>query len=97
VVVLSLSNQEVVSSSPVRTGRVKPKTFKIGSGSDYSFAKGTAFRSENHGSFRYDLKNGGPVSQKVWHVKEPSLLKAVSAKHRSKFAALSLVMVTVAR
>jgi hypothetical protein len=27
----------------------------------------------------------------VWHVKEPSLLKAVSAKHRSKFAALSLV------
>jgi hypothetical protein len=22
----------------------------------------------------------------VWHVKEPSLLKAVSAKHRSKFA-----------
>jgi hypothetical protein len=37
------------------------------------------------------------VSQWVWHVKEPSLLKAVSAKHRSKFAALSLVIVTVTR
>jgi hypothetical protein len=43
------------------TGSVKPKTFKIGS--DYSFAKSAAFRSENHGSFGYDLKNGGPVSQ----------------------------------
>jgi hypothetical protein len=30
----------------------------------------------------------------VWHVKEPSLLKAVSAKHRSKFAAPSPVMVS---
>jgi hypothetical protein len=68
--------------------------FKIGS--DCSFAKSTAFRSENHGSFGYDLKNGGPVSQQVWHVKEPSLLKAVRAKRRSKFAALSPVMVTVA-
>jgi hypothetical protein len=37
------------------------------------------------------------VSQWVWHVKEPSLLKAVSAKLRSKFAALSQLMVTVAR
>jgi hypothetical protein len=32
------------------------------------------------------------MSQWVWHVKEPSLLKAVS-----KFAALSPVMVNVAR
>jgi hypothetical protein len=32
----------------------------------------------------------------VWHEKEPSLLKVMSAKHRSKFAALSLVMVTAA-
>jgi hypothetical protein len=48
-----------------------------------------AFRGENRRSFGYDLKNGGPVSQQVWHIKEPSLLKAVSAKHRSKFAALS--------
>jgi hypothetical protein len=32
----------------------KPKTFKIGS--DCSFAKSTAFRSENHRSFRYDKK-----------------------------------------
>jgi hypothetical protein len=30
---------------------------------DYSFAKSTAFRSENHGSFGYDLENGDPVSQ----------------------------------
>jgi hypothetical protein len=34
-------------------------------------------------SFGYDLKNGGPVPQQVWHVKEPSLLKALSAKHCS--------------
>jgi hypothetical protein len=95
VVVLSLSKREVMSSSPARAGRVKPKTFKICS--DCSFAKSTAFRRSNHGSFEYDLKNGGPVSQYVWHVQEPSLLKAVSAKHRSKFAALSLVMATVAR
>jgi hypothetical protein len=61
VVVLSLSKREVVSSNPARTGCVKPKTFKIGS--DCSFAKSTAFRSENHGSFGYDLENGGPVSQ----------------------------------
>jgi hypothetical protein len=26
------------------------------------------------------------VSQYVWHVEEPSLLKAINAKHRSKFA-----------
>ena len=36
------------------------------------------------------IKNGGPVLQHVivWHAKEPSLLKAMSAEHRSKFAAL---------
>ena len=36
------------------------------------------------------IKNEGPVSQHVivWHAKEPSLLKAMSAEHRSKFAAL---------
>jgi hypothetical protein len=33
----------------------------------------------------------------VLHEKEPSLLKAMCAKHRSKFAGLSPVMVTVAR
>jgi hypothetical protein len=32
----------------------------------------------------------------VWHEKELSLLKAMSAKHRSKFAALSPVMVAAA-
>jgi hypothetical protein len=37
------------------------------------------------------------VSQQVWHVKEPSQLKAMSAKHMFKFAAMSLVMVTAAR
>jgi hypothetical protein len=61
VEVLSFSIQEVVSSSPARAGRVKPKTFRIGS--DYFFAKSTAFRSKNYGFFGYDLKNGGPVSQ----------------------------------
>jgi hypothetical protein len=61
VVVLWLSIWEVVSSSPARAGRVKPKAYKIGS--DCSFAKSTALRSENTGSFGYDLKNGGPVSQ----------------------------------
>jgi hypothetical protein len=33
----------------------------------------------------------------MWHAKEPSLPKAVSAKHKSKSAALSLLMVTTAR
>jgi hypothetical protein len=33
----------------------------------------------------------------LWHVKELLLLKAVGAKHRSKFPALSLAMVTAAR
>jgi hypothetical protein len=42
VVVLSLSKRKVVSLNPARAGRVKPKTFKIGS--DCSFAKSTAFR-----------------------------------------------------
>jgi hypothetical protein len=36
------------------------------------------------------------MSQQVWHVKEPSLLKAMSVKHSSKFAALSLVIVAAA-
>jgi hypothetical protein len=89
--VLSLSIQEVVSSSPARAGRVKPKTFKIGN--DCSFAKTTALGSENRESFGDDLKSGGPMSD----VKEPSLLIAVSAKHRSIFAALSPVMVTTTR
>jgi hypothetical protein len=61
VVLLSHSNLEFVSSSPARTGGVKPKPFKIGS--DCSIPKSTAFRIENHGSFGYDLRNGGPVSQ----------------------------------
>jgi hypothetical protein len=88
VVVLSLRTREVINLSPAWTGRAK--TFKIDS--DFSFAKSTAFRSENHRSFRYHLQNGGPVSQSVWHVKETSLLKTVNGKNRSKS-----VMLTVAR
>jgi hypothetical protein len=61
VVVLSLSILEVVTSSPARVSRVKPKTFKIGS--DCSFAKSTAIRIVNHGFFGYDLNNRGPMSQ----------------------------------
>jgi hypothetical protein len=55
MVVLSLSIQEVVSSSPARASRIKPKAFTIGS--DCSFAKSTTFISYNHGSFGYDLTN----------------------------------------
>jgi hypothetical protein len=50
-----------VSSSPFRAGHVKPKTFNIGS--DCSFAKNPVLRSENHGVFGHDFKEGGPVSQ----------------------------------
>jgi hypothetical protein len=61
MVVLSLRIREVVGSSPAHdTGCIKPETFKIGS--DCSFAKNTAFRSEEHGSFGYYLKNGGLMS-----------------------------------
>jgi hypothetical protein len=49
----------------------------------------SAFRSENNGSFGYDLKSGGFVSQQLWLVKELSLLKVINAKHMSKFAVLS--------
>jgi hypothetical protein len=44
--------------------------------------------------FGKDHVNPGPVSHQVWYVKKHSLLKAISATHRIKFAALSLVMVT---
>jgi CRISPR/Cas system endoribonuclease Cas6 (RAMP superfamily) len=43
------------------------------------------------------LKTEISVSQQVWHVKEFSLLKAVSAEHKSKFAVLSPIMVKAAR
>jgi hypothetical protein len=33
------------------------------------------------------------MSQQVWHVKEPSLLKEIRSKHRSKFAIMSPIMV----
>jgi hypothetical protein len=46
--------------------------------SDYSSARAQHFKRENHGYFRYDLTNGGPMSQQVLHVKEPLLLKAIS-------------------
>jgi hypothetical protein len=37
------------------------------------------------------------MSQQVCYVKELSLVNDISAKHRYKFAALSLVIVTAAR
>jgi hypothetical protein len=46
VVVLLLGIREVMSSSPARADHVKFMTFEIGS--DCSFAKSTAFRSENN-------------------------------------------------
>jgi CRISPR/Cas system endoribonuclease Cas6 (RAMP superfamily) len=36
------------------------------------------------------------VNQDVWHVKESPMLKAVHAKHESKFAALSPTVVKAA-
>jgi hypothetical protein len=54
VVVLSLSIQEVMSLSPTRAGHIKPKTFKIGS--DCSFSKSIAFRSESQGLSDMTLK-----------------------------------------
>jgi hypothetical protein len=45
-------------------------------------------RNETH-------KNRGPVSQQVWHKKDPSpISKALSAEHRPKFYSPSPVMVT---
>jgi hypothetical protein len=32
-------------------------------------------------SFGWDCMNRGPVSQQVWHIKEPLLLKAMSTNH----------------
>jgi hypothetical protein len=48
-------------------------------------------------SFGWDRINRDPMSQQVWHEKQPSLLKAISARHRCKFAALSPVMLTATR
>ena len=42
----------------------------------------------SRGSSEMTIINGCPVSQKVWNAKEPSLLMAMSAEHRSKFAPL---------
>jgi hypothetical protein len=36
--------------------------------SDCFFAKSMAFRSENHKSFGYDVRNEGPTSQQVWQL-----------------------------
>jgi hypothetical protein len=38
------------------------QTEDINTGSDRSFVKRVALRWENHTSFRYDLKNRGPMS-----------------------------------
>jgi hypothetical protein len=61
MIVLSLSTREVMSSNPAHAGCIKPKTFKIGS--DCSFAKSMAFRSEKFTGLGNDLRNGGPVLQ----------------------------------
>jgi hypothetical protein len=42
-------------------------------------------------SFGGNRKNQGPMSQQVWHDKDPSLLKG--AEHRPKFCSPSPVMV----
>jgi hypothetical protein len=36
--------------------------------------------------YRMKPMTQGSVWQQVWHVKEPSLLKAISAEHRPRFA-----------
>jgi hypothetical protein len=43
------------------------------------------------------LKKRSSISQEVWHMKEPSLPKAISAKHRSIFTAPLPVIVTAVR
>jgi hypothetical protein len=49
-------------------------------GNDCSFASSAAFRGENQGSFGHDLKNRGPVSKRVWHVKETLAAKQLCNK-----------------
>jgi hypothetical protein len=44
-----------------------------------------------------DSINRGPMLQQVWYVKEPLLLRAISAKHGSKFAALSSTVGTATK
>jgi hypothetical protein len=46
---------------------------------------------------RYYLKNEDSLLQQEWHVKETSLLKAISSKDKIEFAALSPLMGTAAR
>jgi hypothetical protein len=55
-------NQEVVSSSRKRAGHVKPKTLVI---TLLLKLLSSAFTSENHGSFRHDLKKERPMLQQV--------------------------------
>jgi hypothetical protein len=97
VVVLLLSNRKVVSPSPARAGRVKPKTFKIG--------KWLLLRQEHvipkwewSRVFRiWSFKRRSRVAVGVERERTLTAKSRTSAKHRSKFAALSPVMVTVAR
>jgi hypothetical protein len=51
------------------------------------FAKRSAFRSENQSLSDMNLYTGVPCHARLWPVKKLSLLKAVTAKHRSKSAA----------
>jgi hypothetical protein len=45
-------------------------------------------------TFGWDRKNRGPISQQVWHDKDPPCSKALSAERRPKFYSPSPAMVT---
>jgi hypothetical protein len=60
-----------MSSSPARARARQTQAIKIGS--DYSSA-----RARYYWSYWYDLKNGGPVSQQVWHIKVPSIVMVIA-------------------
>jgi hypothetical protein len=59
----------------------------VKTGSDYSSSKRLRIRSKNYGSFIFDLKIAGPVSQHAFAFTRTPILKAVSAKHRFEFTA----------
>jgi hypothetical protein len=73
------------------------QTLDVKIGSDSYFARAWHSEVRITGLPDMTLEKEVPVSQQVWHIKEPSLLKSVSVERRSKFAALSPVMVADAR
>ena len=52
--------------------------------SSVPFSCCTGQHNWERGSFDWDWINRGPVSQMVWHAKDPSLPKTVDFKHRPK-------------